>query len=189
MFPLYYEQIFLYVLLLDDSDHHITGLLVKYFGFTTFKDWQLRTIKAVLEGKDSFVVQPTGSGKSICFQLPSLITRKVTIVLTPTISLMNDQCKKLEQRGILATFLGSSQSDKDVDVKIKQGMFQLVYCTPEKFFDHTGLPSNIFSHLIDMKRIGLIAIDEAHLINSWVSFRYVNRVSKYFPPYLTLPSP
>ena len=93
-------------------------MLLNHFGLTTIKDWQLETIKAVLEGRNCFVIQPTGSGKSLCFQILPLVTGKMTIVLTPKISLVNDQCMKLNDSGISATFLGSSQVDKNVEDKI-----------------------------------------------------------------------
>ena len=151
----------------------ITGLLLKHFGITSPKEWQLVIIKTVLEGRNSFVLQPTGSGKSICFQLPPLVTGKATVVLTPTISLMNDQCNKLEKCKILTTFLGSSQVIHDVEQKISEGAFQVIYVTPEKFFDDTGTPSKLFKELIHSGQVGLIAIDEVHLVRSWKSFRLV----------------
>ena len=132
----------------------------------------MEAIKSVLEGRNSLIIQPTGSGKSLCFQIPPLVTGKITLVLTPTISLMADQCLKLEHCGIPATFLGSSQMDKDVDVKIKDGCFKVIYVTPEKFFNDSGEPSHLFAHMFACGHIGLVAIDEVHLIRSWESFRY-----------------
>ena len=86
-------------------------MALKYFGIDAIKRWQLKIISACLEGRDTLVVQPTGSGKSLCFQLLPFISGKMTIVLTPTISLMKDQCCTLEERGIPAIYTGSSQSD------------------------------------------------------------------------------
>ena len=154
----------------------MTGLLVKHFGFSSLKDWQL-TIKAVLEGLNSFVVQPTGSGKSLCFQLPSLITGEMTVVITPTISLMKDQCCSLGEHGISATYLGSSQIDTEIDTKVKDGKYEIIYTTPEKFFDCNGSPSHVFKDLLEARCVGLIAIDEVHLVDSWKSFRYKNSVN------------
>ena len=151
----------------------MTGLLVKHFGYNTLKDWQILIIKAALEGRDSLVIQPTGSGKSLCFQLPSLITGKSTVVLTPTISLMKDQCCKLGEHGISATYLGSSQTDTQMDKKVQEGMYEIVYTTPEKFFDSNGCPSHIFKPILEAGRVGLIALDEVHLVKSWKNFRYV----------------
>lgn len=157
----------------------LTGLFVKHFGHTSLKEWQVQAIQAALEKRNSFIIQPTGSGKSVCFQIPSLITGKMTIVLTPTISLMSDQCSKLEESGIPATFLGSSQTDKEVDQKIRNRMFKIIYTTPEKFFDSKGSPSRLFSDLICLGLIGLIALDEVHLVNTWKTFRYVNNYEKH----------
>ena len=174
-----YNEMLIYIILADNVELELTGLLLKHYGLTTFKDWQLKAIISVLEGRNCLVVQPTGSGKSICFQIPSLYTRKMTVVLTPTISLMTDQCLKLEQNGIPATFLGSSQSDKNIDVKIKDGCFRVVYVTPETFFNESGVPSVMFSKLLQGGLIGLIAIDEVHLIESWKSFRYIYIYTTY----------
>ena len=84
------------------------GILVKQFGLTSFHNWQLKIIQAVLARKNTFVLQPTGSGKSFCFQFPPLVM-KMTVVLTPTIALMNDQTVPMIEKGIWATYLGSTQ--------------------------------------------------------------------------------
>ena len=86
------------------------GYLVKTFQKKSFKDWQLLIIKAALEGKNTLVIQPTGAGKSLCFQFPSIITKKMTVVVTPTISLMIDQVHRLKGYCLQATFLGSKKS-------------------------------------------------------------------------------
>ena len=127
----------------------MTGLLVKHFGYSSLKDWQILIIKAALEGRNSLVIQPTGSGKSLCFQLPSLINGKKTVVFTPTISLMKDQCCKLEEHGISATYLGSSQTDTQIDKKVQEGTYEIVYTTPEKFYDSNGCPSWIFKPILE----------------------------------------
>lgn len=151
----------------------MTGILVKQFGLTAFRDWQLEIIQAVLARKNTFVLQPTGSGKSLCFQFPPLVTKKMTVVLTPTIALMNDQTVAMIEKGIRATYLGSTQKDPKVEEKIATGQFDLVYVTPEKFFDTAGGLRRFFHDLISVGSVGLIAIDEAHLIPYWKSFRWV----------------
>lgn len=169
----------------DQLQAQITGLLIKNFGITLLKDWQLKIIVATLEGRNTLIIQPTGSGKSLCFQLMPFITGKVTVVLTPTISLMKDQCCALEKNKISATYVGSSQTDKEIDAKILSGNFRLVYTTPEKFFDDTGTPSYPFRDLITQAQVGLIAVDEVHLIDSWKSFRYAfNVLMLIFTPIL-----
>ena len=155
----------------DQLEAQITDLMIKHFAIHSIKDWQLEMIMATLKGHNTLVVQPTGSGKSLCFQLLPLLTGKLTIVLTPTISLMKDQYCTLESK-VSATFVGSSQTDKEIDDKILSGHFKIVYTTPEKFFDDTGTPSYPFSELIMKSRVGLIALDEVHLISSWKFFRY-----------------
>ena len=89
--------------------------MIKNFGISSLKDWQLKIIEATLEGRNTLIIQPTGLGKSLCFQLLPFITGKVTVVLSPTISLTKDQCCTLEQNKISATCVGSSQTDKEVD--------------------------------------------------------------------------
>ena len=91
----------------DLQEMQMTGLLLKHFKLQEFRDWQVDIIKATLERRNTFVLQRTGSGKSLCFQFPSLVTKKLTVVLTPTISLMNDQTRALQAKGIRATHLGS----------------------------------------------------------------------------------
>ena len=149
------------------------GLLVKVFKKKSFKDWQLRVISATLGGKDTLVVQPTGSGKSLCFQFPCVVTGNVTIVLMPTISLILDQMRVLEGTELKPTFLGTMQKDNSVMNRIAQAQFDIILTTPESFFDRVGEPKPVFKNLAVQKKIGLVAIDEAHLVRSWRSFRYV----------------
>lgn len=152
----------------------MVGLVVKHFNLKSLKDWQSQIIQAALEGKNTLVVQPTGSGKSLCFQLPSLLTSKMTVVLTPTISLMKDQCQKLEGKGISATYLGSSQTDLFAVNKMNRGDYSIVYVTPEKFFDSSRIspsPSPEFKEVLEAGRVGLLAIDEVHLVSAWKTFR------------------
>ena len=89
------------------------------------------------------MIQPTGSGKSLCFQLFPFISGKMTVVLTPTISLMKDQCCKLGERGIPTTHTGSSQNDASIDDKIRNKNFKLIFATPENIFSHEGNPSKV----------------------------------------------
>ena len=158
---------------IGNDDMQLTGLLVKYFKKSTFRDWQLHIIKATLGGKHSLIVQPTGSGKSLCFQFPCTLTGKLTVVLLPTISLIMDQVKALESTGLRVTFLGSFQKDPLLMGKLAQAKYDIVLSTPESFFDKLGQPKSIFRSLAIQKKIGLVAIDEAHLVRTWRIFRFV----------------
>ena len=150
------------------------GLLAKYFGVATLHHWQLRTIVGTLDGRDGLVIQPTGSGKSICFYLPPLVTRKTALVVTPTISLMTDQVAKLESKGISATFLGTAQTDKRIMQKVAHGSFSVVFTTPETLIERsTGHPHRVFVKMAEEGKLCMVALDEAHLIQSWKNFRYV----------------
>ena len=100
--------------LIEHQDAQLMGLLMKFFKKNAFKDWQLCAIKATLGGKNALIVQPTGSGKSLCFQFPCTITAKMTIVLLPTVSLIMDQIKALEKTGLRVTYLGMMQNDRTV---------------------------------------------------------------------------
>ena len=129
-------------------------------------------IHATLEGKDTLVVQPTGAGKSLCFQFPTTVTKKITIVITPTISLMIDQVENLQLKGLRATYLGSAQRDTFMETRVLERRFDIVYCMPESFVNATGSLKPPFRSLLAQSMMGLIAIDKAHLVRTWRSFRY-----------------
>ena len=126
-----------------------------------------------MEGKNTLVIQSTGAGKSLCFQFPCVATKTLTVVLMPTISLIKDQYQHLQSTELRVTYLGTLQTDKAVLSKIAQMEYDIVLCTPESFYDSVGEPKPVFKTLGIQHRIGLIAIDEAHLVKSWSSFRYV----------------
>ncbi|KAG0599818.1 hypothetical protein M758_12G180800 [Ceratodon purpureus] len=137
--------------------------LRKYFGYQELKGFQREALEAWAENRDSFVLAATGSGKSLCFQLPALMTNKVVIVVSPLISLMHDQCLQLARRGVSACFLGSGQVDKTIELKAMAGIFNIVYVCPET------LPrlENYLQGLARGKGIALFAVDEAHCISKW----------------------
>ena len=147
------------------------GLLMKYFNKPSFKDWQLRIISATLKSKNTLVVTPTGSGKSLCYQFPAVVTGKLTVVLMPNISLIMDQVHHLQGSGLRITHLGTMQTDHNIITKIAQDDYHIVFCTPESFYDNLGESKPIFKSLAVQNRIGLIAIDEAHLLKAWRTFR------------------
>lgn len=150
---------------------YVSGLAAQHFGLPCLHSWQSEIIEATLTGKDCLVVQPTGAGKSMCYVIPPVYKKKTAIVITPTISLMTDQVSKLLKRGIPAIFLGSAQT-QDVMSQVQAGEFQVVYTTPETFYDKvTQKPRQEFVRLAHQGRLAVIAIDEAHLIFTWKSFR------------------
>ncbi len=133
------------------------------FGYDTFRDNQREIIDSVLRGQDTFVLMPTGGGKSMCYQIPALLKDGLTLVISPLISLMKDQVDQLKSNGIAAAFLNSSQSNKEGDEvfeKAKNGELKLLYLSPEKAI---AIPS----HIMEKLKVDVIAVDEAHCISSW----------------------
>lgn len=141
-------------------------VLKTVFGYDTFRSHQLDIINSVLSGHDTLAVMPTGGGKSICYQIPALIFPGITIVISPLISLMQDQVASLRATGIQALFLNSSLSweeYKDSVNDIKSGLVKVVYLSPE------GLATGRIRDLISSPEItvSLIAVDEAHCVSNW----------------------
>lgn len=138
-------------------------LLKNVFGYDTFRPLQEEIINRTLDGKDSFVLMPTGGGKSICFQIPALIFNGITIVVSPLISLMKDQVQALKSNGIKADFFNSSistEEENEVINKAMNGALQLLYLSPEKLIS----VSNTWLKELNIK---LVAIDEAHCVSMW----------------------
>src|SRR3989339_59769 len=139
-------------------------LLKKYFGYDQFRPLQEEIINNVVNKKDTFVLMPTGGGKSLCFQLPALKFSGITLVISPLIALMKDQVDNLKKNGISADFLNSTQSEKEqneIGQKLKNNETKLLYVAPERL----ALPG--FQEFLKTLNINLIAIDEAHCISEW----------------------
>ncbi|KAJ1107554.1 hypothetical protein NDU88_004944 [Pleurodeles waltl] len=137
--------------------------LKTYFGHSRFKPVQWKVIASVLrERRDNLVVMATGYGKSLCYQFPPVYTGGVGIVISPLISLMEDQVLQLEMSNIPACFLGSAQS-KNILADVRSGHYKVVYMTPE--FCSSGV--SLLLHLNKTVGITLIAVDEAHCISEW----------------------
>jgi ATP-dependent DNA helicase RecQ len=140
------------------------SLLKKHFGYDEFRPLQKEIIDNVLIGTDTFVLMPTGGGKSLCFQLPALKLPGITLVISPLIALMKDQVDALQANGIAAEFINSSLSSEKIqqimnnaeDKKIK-----LLYIAPERF------ASSDFQKFLSALNVSLIAVDEAHCISEW----------------------
>ena len=138
--------------------------LRKHFGFEDFREGQRDVIGSILEGKDAVVVMPTGSGKSLCYQLPAMILDGVTLVVSPLIALMKDQVDALLARGLPATFINSSIPESEQRARIeslRRGEHKLVYIAPERF------RSSRFNSALQSIPISLFAVDEAHCISTW----------------------
>lgn len=151
----------------------ICGIAAQTFGIANLHPWQVRIISATLEGKNTLVIQPTGAGKSFCYTIPPLHDGKTAVVISPTISLMTDQVRKLSCKGIKATLLGSAQKDgKGVMREMEDGKYQIVFSTPESFYDRQkSTPHDVFLKMAVKNKLSLLAVDEAHLIVTWASFR------------------
>ena len=116
-------------------DIELTNNLKKYFGFDSFREGQKEIIEKIMEGRDVLGVLPTGGGKSICYQLPSLMKDGITLVISPLISLMKDQVDTLREDGIEASFINSSQdfdTYKKTLNKARKGEIKLLYISPER---------------------------------------------------------
>ncbi len=138
--------------------------LHKYFGYTEFRPLQEEIITAILAKKDVFVLMPTGGGKSLCYQLPSILQDGLTIVVSPLIALMKDQVDSLKDFDIPAEFINSSLSLEQIDQvkkKLIANQAKLLYVAPERLV----LPQ--FLEFIHLLNISLFAIDEAHCISEW----------------------
>ncbi|MGM0770911.1 MAG: RecQ family ATP-dependent DNA helicase, partial [Halobacteriota archaeon] len=138
--------------------------LQKYFGYSEFRPLQEDIIMDVLDGKDTFVLMPTGGGKSICYQIPALMMDGLTIVVSPLISLMKDQVDGLVGNGIAAAYLNSTMSYREIQETtsaIVDGQVKILYVAPERLCMKSTLD------LLNYVNISLFAIDEAHCISQW----------------------
>lgn len=139
-------------------------LLKQYFGYDEFRPMQLDIIKNTLEKRDSLVIMPTGGGKSICYQLPTLKFEGLTIVISPLISLMKDQVDGLKANGINAEYINSSLTREEIngiEERILKREVKLLYIAPER------LSLENFRVFLSKLNVSLIAIDEAHCISEW----------------------
>jgi ATP-dependent DNA helicase RecQ len=144
---------------------NIYSILNKHFGFDSFRGEQEAIIKrTVVEQKHSLVLMPTGSGKSLCYQIPALYFDNCTIVISPLIALMQDQVDVLKKKNISAAFINSTISKPEKEKRLKEfveGKIKLLYVTPERF------RKTDFVEQIKKAKIDLLAVDEAHCISEW----------------------
>ncbi len=146
------------------TDERLHEELRKHFGHAAFREGQAEAVKTVLNGRDVVLVMPTGSGKSLCYQLTALLMPGVTVVISPLIALMKDQVDALDRKGIPATFLNSSVDGSEMAYRLdglRQGRYKLVYVAPERFRNRR------FADALASVQVSLVTIDEAHCVSQW----------------------
>ena len=142
------------------------NILERYWNFTEFRPEQEAIINAVIEGEDTFVLLPTGGGKSLCFQIPALAKEGVCVVISPLIALMKDQVQQLNDKGIKAMALTSGITYNQLDTLLDNciyGNYKFLYLSPER------LQQELVQERIKQMNVNLIAVDEAHCISQWGS--------------------
>ncbi len=138
--------------------------LQRHFGYPGFRSGQDHIVKTILSGRDTLAIMPTGGGKSICYQIPAVLRDGLTIVVSPLISLMQDQVAALDRVHIPSTFINSVIDHRELVARLEKarsGWYKLMYVAPERF------ESQIFIQKIKGVRISMLAVDEAHCISEW----------------------
>jgi ATP-dependent DNA helicase RecQ len=155
------------------DEESVREALLRHFGFQSFRVPQRAVVERTLRGGHSLVILPTGGGKSLCYQLPAILMdeanrsahpRPLTVVLSPLIALMKDQVDALHAKGVAATFINSSLDRSQREARyaaVRNGEYCLLYVTPERFRKAE------FREALAVRRVGLLAIDEAHCISQW----------------------
>jgi len=139
-------------------------VLKKYFGYEAFRHGQEEIIDSILDGQDTLAIMPTGSGKSACFQVPTMLLDGITLVISPLISLMKDQVLSLNSGGISAAFINSTLTNgqyQKVLVNVRNNQYKLIYIAPERLLN----PS--FLALCNDMNVSMVSIDEAHCVSQW----------------------
>ena len=158
-------------------------ILHTVFGYQEFKPLQHEVIDNVLNRRDTLAIMPTGGGKSLCYQIPALLTPGLTVVVSPLIALMKDQVEQMESLGVPALFLNSSLSQEEYQMNmllVRSGEIKLLYVAPE-----TLLTERVFQ-LLENSQVNCLTIDEAHCISEWghdfrPEYRQIAQVRKRFP--------
>lgn len=150
--------------LMRETSMDIYEALNRYFGYTHFKKGQEKLIRESLRGQDVLGVMPTGGGKSLCYQLPALLMEGITLVISPLISLMKDQVDSLNEVGIPSTYINSTLSQRELNLRlkdIKEYRYKIIYVAPER------LNTYLFQNIAKTINISMVAVDEAHCISQW----------------------
>jgi ATP-dependent DNA helicase RecQ len=158
-------------------------VLKQTFGYDMFRDGQLEVIEQVLSGNDSLILLPTGGGKSLCYQVPALVLPGITLVISPLISLMQDQVQQLRELGVEAAYLNSSLAPEDaqqVIQSVQNKQIDLLYVAPERMLQP------YFLNLMSRCQVSLIAVDEAHCVSHWghdfrQDYRNLGQLKQVFP--------
>jgi ATP-dependent DNA helicase RecQ len=158
-------------------------IIVRHWGYRTLRPLQDRAMQAVLDGRDSLVVLPTGGGKSLCYQAPAVLRGGTTVVISPLIALMKDQVDSLRACGIAATSIDSSLSAGErfaYEMDVRQGEVRLLFMSPER------LVQTDFYRVLQQIDVRTFAIDEAHCISHWghdfrPEYRQLKRLREFFP--------
>lgn len=148
----------------NDKYHTPEQALKILFGYDSFRAGQKSVIDSILAGRDAFAVMPTGAGKSVCYQIPAVLLPGITLVVSPLISLMQDQVKALNEAGVPAAFINSSLSEKDYNEtirKARQDIYKIIYIAPER------LVTEGFLALAKSVPVSMVTVDEAHCISQW----------------------
>ena len=145
-------------------DHSINEILHKYWGYSEFRPAQEQIINSVLAGRDTLALMPTGGGKSLTYQVPTMARKGVCIVVTPLIALMKDQVDRLRKLGISAVAIHSGMSYSRIDIALDNcvyGDVKFLYIAPER------LATETFRLRVQRMNVSLLAVDEAHCISQW----------------------
>ena len=163
--PVYENEVFYEKASVRDERYHTPEEALKVlFGYDSFRPGQKEVIESILSGRDVFAVMPTGAGKSVCYQIPAMLLPGITLVISPLISLMQDQVKALNEAGVSAAFINSALSENayfETIRKAQQGLYKIIYVAPER------LVTDGFLELAHSVCISMVTVDEAHCISQW----------------------